>query len=99
TDRNDSNAHRSLADVEWVIRLSGSGTRVDPQTPLAAPPKGGPMHDWVLEESSAAEGVALSLRHSTPGRIGPYMHRREQLSRKREPVNGALINVPTIGAH
>lgn len=78
-------APRGLATVEWVIRLSRNGERVDPQAPLPSPSRERTMHNWVPEESFAPEGVALSLRHSTPGRIGPYMLSGEQLAGKQEP--------------
>ena len=46
------------------------------------------MNDLVREESFASEGVALSLRHSTPGRIRPYMLSGEQLAGRKESLNG-----------
>lgn len=98
-DAKDSAAEKGLATVEWVIRLSGSGERVDPQAPLPSPSRERTMHDWVSEESFAPEGVALSLRHSTPGRIGPYMLSGEQLAGRLEPLKASFPNVLVIGAH
>lgn len=86
TDANDSKAATKLASVDWVIRHSNSGSVVDPLSPLPPLPRSGPMHDWVQEESFASEGVALSLRHSTPGRIGPYMLSGEQLAKRARPT-------------
>lgn len=99
TDTKASEAKRTLSAVQWAIRLSCGGVLVDPEAPLAPPPPGGTMHDWVQEESFAAEGVALSLRHSTPGRIGPYMLSGEQLARKSGPMRSSTLNVPNMGAH
>jgi hypothetical protein len=91
-----------LSACQWIIRLSSSGKEVDPFETLPDPPSrrfGCPyFHDSITAESFAAEGVALSLRHSTPGRIGPYMLTGEQLATSLTR-NDHCINVPVVGAH
>lgn len=99
TDAIDLEAEKSLGAVKWVIRLSRSGERVDPHAPLPSPSRKGTIHDWARKESFASEGVALSLRHSTPGHIRPYMFSGEQLAGRLEPLKLSSPNVPAMGAH
>lgn len=99
TDVINLEAEKSLSSVKWVIRLSSSGERVDPHAPLPSLSRNGTTHDWGGKESFASEGVALSLRHSTPGHIRPYMLSGEQLAGRLEPLEISFPNVPATGAH
>lgn len=85
---------KRLAAVDWQLFLSSSGTRVDPFALLPDESS----HDAEVE-SFAPEGVALSLRHSTPGHIGPYVLSGEQLAGKFAPLQSASPNVPSMRAH
>jgi len=81
-----------INQVQWPIRLSGDGREVDPATllpndevPIWRAPF--PDPDSTSEESYASEGVALSLRHSTPGYILPYTLTGENFTRLKDRFN------------
>lgn len=81
----ETNIHKA----KWPIRLSVDGKEIDPAMPL---PKTDtpqwrsqfPNPDTTSEESYAPEGVALSLRHSNPGKIVPYMLTGENFTRQKD---------------
>jgi hypothetical protein len=85
---------KRLAAVDWQLFLSSNGKSVDPFALLPARSSHG-----AEAESFAPEGVALSLRHSTPGHIFPYALSGEQLAGRLAPLQPTSPNVPLMGAH
>jgi len=91
----------TLAEAQWSIRLSADGKEVDPAMPLAETkiPRWCSQFsspDTTSEESYAEEGVALSVQHSTPGYILPYIFTGENFTYQK---TNSMTNAPSMGAH
>lgn len=74
----------ALSEVPWEILKAENAETINPILELPEDSKRRRwQYDWQSlserAETYAPEGVALSLLHSTPGRIGPYMLTGEQI--------------------
>lgn len=103
TSRDDrKNPLLSLSEVPWDILNAEDAKTINPSQEIPREyDTSDRRYKWQSSsgelETSAPEGVAISLLHSTPGRLGPYILTGEQIRTGRQ--NSQSLKVPPMRAH